>query len=388
MIRNIDKINKISKRYFSQKFEIFLNICFNSKKSFSWNKMPSGKFLVTLIGLAATIYFLCTINISKPVVEGFWGGQQFTVSAQPASMNTRTGQVSALPVSVLNTRNGDDATMGSGKFFSVPSFQGILSPRFSNTQYGAYVRYNLPSRDNLAVPCEPLTFSQMAQENFTQPATQNMPRDTRDMRNQPQEAKENFCGGGCMGGSCGSGCPSCGKGGYGLGHDVAGGYELPSAYKNGNWYSEYDSLPGSSSLGSDLPVGSMSTMDGAGNQEQFVTFNRLMYSNRPSSRGYGQGDFIRGDLPITPCNTGWFSVYPNIARDLNPGAMGVLAGAGGGGETTSKLQELLVNATGGVKTTFSGVDLSDISVNSVNMNAQAAMQAGAALSDVSVTSFP
>lgn len=356
------------------------------------NKMPSGKFLVTLIGLAATIYFLCSMDLSnKPLIEGYWGSQQFVVSAQPGSMNTRTGQVSALPVSVLNTNSGNDATMGSGKFFSVPSFQGILSPRFSNTQYGAYVRYNLPSRDNMAVPCEPLTFSKMAQENYTPQAQQRQQPQHSQRENfqpQPQESKENFCGGGCMGGACGSGCPSCGKGGYGMGHDVAGGYELPSGYKNGNWYNEYDSLPGASSLGSDLPVGSMSTMDGAGNQEQFVTFNRLIYSNRPSSRGYGQGDFIRGDLPITPCNTGWFSVYPNIARDLNPGAMGVLAGAGGGGETVSKLQELLVNATGGVKTTFSGVDLSDISANSVNMNAQAAMQAGAALSDISVTSFP
>lgn len=358
----------------------------------------SGKFVIAVAGLAAVVFALSRLTSKKSadVVEGFWGGNQFVVSAQPASMNTRTGQVSALPVSVLNTNGGGEATMGSGKFFSVPSFQGILSPRFSNTQYGAMIRYNMPSRANMAAPCEPLTFSQMSQENYQPPngmQQQPMRQPLNGNGNGAKQVrfadqKENFCGGGCMGGACGSGCPSCGKGGYGLGHDVAGGYELPSGYKNGNWYGEYDSLPANVSMGSDLPVGSMSTMDGAGNQEQFVTFNRLIYSNRPSSRGYGQGDFIRGDLPITPCNTGWFSVYPNIARDLNQGAMGVLAGAGGGGETTSKLQQLLVNATGGVKTTFSGVDLSDMSANSINMNAQAAMQAGSALSDVSVTSFP
>lgn len=339
--------------------------------------MLDNKFIFTLIGLLVAIFAICKMDVgnTQPVVENFWGGIQLTQRAVPGAVNLRTGQESALNTVVLN-----DQTMGSGKFIQVPSYQAMLSPRFSNVDYGAFIKYNLPAKDNMAVPCDPLTFGDMAKENFVpgQTSASQIPRMTQN--------RENYCGDD-GGGSCGSPA-SCGKGGYGFGHKLGGGVEVPAGYTNGNFQDVRDSLPAFESMGSDLPVGTMATMDGAGNQEQFVTFNRLMYSNRPASRKFGQGDFIRGDVMITPNCTGWFSVYPNIATDINPGAMGVLSGVGGGGESYNNLMDLLVKSTGGASTTFGGVDLATGSQQQVMMNAQSAMKVSAGLGDVQVTAFP
>lgn len=73
-----------------------------------------------------------------------------------------------------------------------------------------------------------------------------------------------------------------------------------------------------------------------GTDSQPVIYDRLMYSNI-KSRLRGQGDYIRGDLLITPdnykCNggghPGWFQVSVKPNRDLNMGAMAMIAPVGG-----------------------------------------------------------
>lgn len=348
-----------------------------------------NKFLITIVALVATIFAICKMDFTQPMVENFWGGIQFGSRKVPATLN-KNGQPVALGVTLLN-----EQTMGSGKFFQVPpNFQGVLSPRFSNIDYGANIKYNLTDRKNMGVPCEPLTFRNMTQENFNE--VQKQPRRVEHLKlgkGNPHKgdvlSKENYGGcANCGSGGCAGGCPpSCGKGGYGFGKNVAGGYELPSNYANGNYWEEYDKLkPVSVNMGSELPVGTMTTMDASGNETQHVTFDRLMYSNRPTSHKYGQGDWIRGDLAIAPCNTGWFSVYPDLARDLNPGAMQVMGGAGAGGESNAKLLQMLSQSSG--STTFAGIDLRSINPEQINMTAQANMQLKSGLSDVSVSAFP
>uniref|UniRef100_A0A6C0EMB4 Uncharacterized protein n=1 Tax=viral metagenome TaxID=1070528 RepID=A0A6C0EMB4_9ZZZZ len=321
--------------------------------------MLSSKFLFTLVGLVVAIFAICRLDLNSgsPVVENWWNAGQFSTYAQPASVNPNTGKATALGVSVLN-----ENTLGSGKFVQVPSYQAVLSPRFSNVQYGANIKYNMPSRENMAVPCDPLTFGNMANEKFILPGA-------------IEEEKEGFS--------------TCGKGGYGLGHKVGGGDELPPSYAAGNYWDEYNKIPAKAeNMGSKLPVGTMTTMDAAGNQEQFVTYNNLMVGLLKPKRNFGQSDWIRGDLAITPCNTGWFSVYPDITREVNPGAMGVLSGPGGGGESNNSTLDLLVKASGGTRTTFGGVDLSNINSQTVNQNAQMTSKVRAGLSDLQVTAFP
>jgi hypothetical protein len=69
-----------------------------------------------------------------------------------------------------------------------------------------------------------------------------------------------------------------------------------------------------------------------GTESQPVVYDRLMYSNM-RSRLRGLGDYIRGDIKITPDNyksgcqhNNWFQVSVKPERDLNPGAMEQLFG--------------------------------------------------------------
>lgn len=85
----------------------------------------------------------------------------------------------------------------------------------------------------------------------------------------------------------------------------------------------------------DLPA-DMCTVNNMGSDSQPVIFDRLIYSNI-RSRLRGQGDYIRGDLLITPDNykcdggghPGWFQVSVKPNRDLNMGAMAMIAPVGG-----------------------------------------------------------
>lgn len=351
--------------------------------------MLTGKFLCTLVAIIMAILAICNLDFSQPLVENWMGMSQQTVTAMPY-VQRPDGAKSAISGNYFDP----NSMRGSGKFVSVPSFQGILSPRFSNVQYGANIRYNMPDRENLAAPCEPLTFGDMAKENY-------LP-EQRAPRKVPVISKENYssCGSGQCGASDGQ---SCGKAGYGIGHQVAGGYELPVGYTNGNYADIYNkdltynggeapvvSTPCGDSSTADLPVGTMSSMDSNGVPEQFVMYNRLMNVNLTGSRLRSQGDPIRGDLAITPCQQGWFSVYPVVNRDLQAGAMNVLAGAGAG-ESNAKLMDLLINASGGARTTFGGADLSpsELAQNRVNMTPMAYNSLSQATGgNVTVSSFP
>lgn len=349
--------------------------------------MSGTSFLITIMGIILAILAVCKADFGNPVVENWWGGTQFTTRAMPGAMIN--GQAVALGGNYVAPD-----TMGSGKFVSVPSFQSVLSPRFSNVQYGANIRYNMPDRQNMATPCDPLTFGSMAdsKENYSQ--RQAPPRAQVRPAAPVREGytKEGYGCANCGTGGCAGGCPpSCGKGGYGLGHKVAGGYELPSSYAAGNYWDVYNSLPtDGQNMGSELPIGTMSTMDGSGNVDQFIAFNRIMPANtKSSSRLRAGGDPIRGDLAIVPCQSGWFSVYPDIARDVQEGAMNVLAGAGGGGETYNNLMRLITTASGGAQTALGGVNLADsLPQMQVNMGTSQATRLSAAMGDVNVTAFP
>jgi hypothetical protein len=382
--------------------------------------MFSGKFLYTLLAILALVFAVCKAEFAQPIVENFLN-YHLDVTAVPVVRDTRTCQTTALGGNFVNKQ----ALMGSGKFFQTANMQALLSPRMDPNNYSALVRYNLPDRKNMGAPCDPLTFGDMAKENFQQPkmnvrSEQRIPGKSSQKQQTKREGfelRENY---GCGSGGCGSdsGVPSCGKGGYGLGHDVGGAYELPVGYKNGNYGDVYNTLTldgqtapvvsrpcdttGCDVSRSTLPIGTMSTADGGdGDSEdgpQFVIENRLIYAANPKSRLAAQGDPIRGDLPIIPDQNAWFSVYPTINTDLRAGALSVL---GAGSENVAQTQALLIAATGDTKTTFSGVDFSEPGnkfrlASQLNMGTQMQGKLGAMNSDalynvepsINYTSFP
>jgi hypothetical protein len=265
--------------------------------------MSNCKYIAIIVGLVIAMFAL---QKSTNIKEGF------------GMIPSRTWKVDRVVAP-------DAQAAMSGNFYSVPgTYQAMLNPRFSNTDYGAQIRYSLPSTDKMATPCHPLTYGNMIKENYT---------------------KENY---GCS--SCGGGCRPSSCVAKPAGHHLAPTkteYEkaLENAQSGGNQYPE---------VASALPVGDMTMMSTGEDGHQPIVYDRYIYANR-ASRLRSQGDPIRGDLPIVPCASDWFrpSVHPTI--DLHQGAMNVIGG--NQNETASAMANLMFSASGGGDTTIGGVDM-------------------------------
>jgi hypothetical protein len=287
--------------------------------------MIDDNFLISLIGITVACVAVFKLTNDNNINEGFLGNlPSFTTKLE------RT----------VGCKDGTD-------FYSIPGqYQSMLAPRMSGTaNYGASIRYNLPAQRNMAVnACDPLSMGNMVNENYTPP--------------QQRQVKEKYCGAG----SCGTGGPpKCSKGGMGMAVPYAS-QNAPqlSSYTAGNFdqvasqvYANNKAYPDTQSM---LPVGTMETVNGLGEVNQAVVYDRIIYANR-NSRLRSLGDPIRGDIPIVPCSGGWFrpSVNPNI--DLQQGAMNVIAGVNN--DTAKDLANLINISSGGTTTAIGGVDLSN-----------------------------
>jgi hypothetical protein len=282
--------------------------------------------LAVVIGTVAAIWLL-----SSSSAEGFW------------NIPARTWKVER--VLEVPTRDGPD-------FFQTPGFQGILSPRFSNVNYGPNLRTQLPDYAMTGVPADPLG-GDLGGSFYANDATVVegfRPFEAERVMNDPFN---------------------------------------PSGYTNGDYKRVLGEMikPDYVSDRREGEFGSYLTADGE--LKQPIIYDRFLYANR-HSRLRSQGDWFRGDLPIVPNSGNWFvpSVHPNI--DLNAGAINVMAGVNN--ETNHQLASLIYNSSGGGETTIGGVDLEPVGqvsafsrMNMGNRNFETTMSAGG---DVVVTSFP
>ena len=316
--------------------------------------MLNSKFLFTLIGLLIAVFTVCQTNFAKNTIEGFWGIGSRRWKVFPGVKNSK-GQVTAAGGNFLGPLRDD-------RFVKRPQMQGLMSPRFANVDFGANIRYNMPSHQNQAVPCKPLDFGNMAKENFT-------PKDRHPR--------------GCGSGTCGQGCaPSCGKGGMPVDYSP-GNPSMPGSYAAGNFNKVLDQTYNESSYPEatdSLPVGTMTTVNAEGDVTQPVVYQNFVFANM-RSRLRGLGDPIRGDIPIVPCEGNWFSVHPNVNLDLHEGAMNVMGGVTNA--TNRSLATLINDASGGADTTIGGVNLAN-----VNMTPEYTGSYGAALKDVQISGMP
>lgn len=104
-----------------------------------------------------------------------------------------------------------------------------------------------------------------------------------------------------------------------------------------------------------LPVGDMTDMSASdANNNKYVydrTFGTIGFtSSKIGGVSRGQADFIRGDLPIIPNNTGWFQVSSNPVDKLMQGAMN-LSGSVGISNATVESKVGLNVPSGGVSGT-------------------------------------
>lgn len=263
----------------------------------------SAVVMMILGAVAAALYAVFTLN------EPFWN--------LPAR---------AVKVDQVYTNNGVD-------FWQTPNFQGVLSPRFSNTNYGPYIKADLPAYNNMAVPANPLGGNRKMMEAGVVGISGMVEAPVIDISEGFDFGPENVETMGMV--------------------PATGGLLATYVAENGE-------------------------------PRQAISYNRYMYANK-NSRLRAQGDPIRGDLPIVPATGNWFvpSVHPNI--DLKAGAMNVMGGVNN--RTSNQLAHLIYATSGGSDTTIGGVDLAAYGERSgfAQMNNYSAISGGA---DVTVTSFP
>ena len=333
--------------------------------------MLDGKLIATLLGLVASIAMIKKINDDEKTTEHWWGSLP--------RVTTRADLVAkpAQPQYASSSAGGSMQGANKGDIFSIPgTYQAMLSPRFSNTQYGANISYNMPNYQNQAVPAGPLDFGSMASSSYYR-----SPGTREDFR---QPVVENYpCQGNCSGGCTVVGC---GKGGAPCPSDFRTSTPIsPAGYADGNYNQVanevYSQFP---DAGNELPVGDMTTMTSSGQEINSIVYDRPMYA-MPKSRLFANSDYIRGDLAIIPHETGWFrpSVTPNI--DLNPGALAVMGGINN--DSAKDTASLIYQASSGGQSTLGGVNMKSY-FNKVNMNNQYQGAYSAAGRDVEFTSFP
>lgn len=236
-----------------------------------------------------------------------------------------------------------ESRLPSGGFVTVPgNYQAMLPPRMSNVDYGAAIRYNMPNKAMQAVPSNPLTYGKMG-----------------------------------MGTKEGYTAPGCGRSGANKSsvYGMNGLRNMPQANYSAPGRKAAESKLQTYEVASVLPVGTMTELTSSGSVQQPVMYDRFMYANQ-KSRLRGQGDYIRGDLPIAPLSGSWFVPAVNANIDLNTGAMAVM----GGLDNSTQMKTMgLVNAmTGGTKQVMGGVNLGN----------QYKTELGQGGSTLQVTAFP
>lgn len=100
--------------------------------------------IIAILGVT----LVSVVLAQKPIKENFWGLPNRTVKRDK----------------VYAEKAQCD---GNVVMYSVPpTYQSMLEPRFSNVDYGANIRYNLPCQDQLGSPDYPLTFQGDVKEGF------------------------------------------------------------------------------------------------------------------------------------------------------------------------------------------------------------------------------
>lgn len=327
--------------------------------------MFDNKFLITLVGLIVAVVAINNIKSDDEEIK-----EEYT-----AGMPQFTWWVDRVAAQ-------DTQTAKKGDFYSVPGYyQSILSPRAASVDYGANIRYNMPSYKNQAIPATPLAFNNMVSAGGTNYITEKY--------EQP---------GGKQAAPSSGNPPNCGRGGIPESY-VGGAPMMEAGYANGDYNQELNKvyngskIPASTSI---LPVNDMTSMASASENSAPVVYDRYIYANR-NSRLRSQGDPIRGDIPIVPCQYPWFrpSVHPNV--DLQQGAMNVMGGTTN--DTANSLANLIYTTSGNGETAIGGINMNKTELalannvakgvsplSQVNMNNQ--YSGGiSAMTDINVTGF-
>lgn len=285
------------------------------------------QLLLTLAGVSA-LFVALSDKKSKTIVEHF------------GMIPPRVANVQRV---VENVKTGDFVDIHG-------NYQAMLNPRQAGmVDYGASIRYKFPEQkyraDDMGSLSAPTPTSQ-----------QNI-------------IVEKFCGSCGMEGYCGPN--GCNNGP--MSNQVPSSFAQPSYAQQQN---QMDSVQSSDQI----PVYNQGAMDvdalGQASMQP-VVYDRYVYANQ-KNRLQGLGDPIRGDLPISPIERGWFTPSAQPQTMLRDSALVVMGGAEN--DTTRELMALKTAVSGGSLDTGSGI----------NYSVQKSSFASAAGGDISanITAFP
>lgn len=222
--------------------------------------------------------------------------------------------------------------------FTVPgTYQSDLSPRFNSAGLNSFVRYNLPPENEQAsYPNDPLTMNHPVQENF------ESPMELANLVEKP-EIREDY--------------QSC-------------------ASANQKQYNDMNQklIDQGSEVVNKLPVQPMnSSASGQDKPDVYYNTDRYIFALQ-RSRLYSQSDFIRGDIPVIPCNPNnnpysnvWFRPSANPRVDLNAGALGIIGGMGN--VPNQQTLELMARSAGGSQPTINGMNVTPMESPTQNVAA-------------------
>lgn len=336
--------------------------------------MLDNKTITILTAIGAIAVFIIIARSSSK--EDFW------------NIPSRTWKVEK--VLGVNTTTQDGCVKSD--FFQTPNFQSMLSPRFSNVNYGPYLRTQLPQYNMMGVPQDPLNNECQPGEAEYNAYETSLPKyKTEGTLEQcsptPKMSYQQKAEITCDEGAQSMGVPYMAKmNGTSLyGNAVNPRMGSFESYTNGNYQQVRDDIAkcSSGSVPTDTVMEGTGLMMGSdGEMMNPIVYDRYTVANR-NSRLRAHGDKIRGDLPIAPNSGNWFTpnVHPNI--DLEAGAINVLAGVNN--DTSKQLANLIYNTSGRADTAIGGVDMTMASYNSSNQTTSSNCAAGG---DLMISAFP
>ena len=315
--------------------------------------MLNGNLILLLLSVVAVFALGMDSKNKQFIKEGYAGGMpQLATYIEPIDATTMTDVKSSVirNASIYGSgiTNATVPRLGQdmkGQFVTTPAYQTNIAPRFFPGQMPSSIAYAMPSMDNMAFdPKNPkgyagsLPGSRASASDFgamackegyikeglsaealgravgAAAATQQR-ESSRTQQKPPQPGKK--AGEGYQGPTPSQ--PSyCGASAY--------GQVLPPNYKaNQGQYNQLADQLNKVTLTDFTPSMDMTTITSTGDEEQVRIINRYVYANK-KDRQLSGADPIRGDLPIVPCNNGWFNVSSNPVTMLNPGAMAVMGG--------------------------------------------------------------
>jgi hypothetical protein len=260
------------------------------------------------------------------------------------------------PLGIKRDRNSVLKT-GDSTFFMTPgNYNTMAPPRMQGTaNLGSYVRYKLPDTSNMALDVNsPITGGC----NLTPSSAPQMNGKNVGLQ-AARLIRENYSNDNMNGTYEGTDPITKCQASNALNYN-----EQRAKLVNSDYIEPQDMLP----------IQTMNTTLPDGQAAQVVMMDRLIASTARSRYSRNYADPIRGDLAITPDKGGWFNVHPNLATDLNRGAMYALFGNPSDmGVANSQAYMLINSEAGGTASTYGGA----------NVSTQKAQIASAALGDVS-----